>query len=182
MPSLLSWLAAQRPWHIFSAALLTSFVGAAFNASTNHPVLTALGSLLGVLLLFGYPLLIIFGFPEPYSTLVRRRIALAGAVLLLVALLAVSLGAPQSRPEMPDWLGAVLGFPFVILLYAPFFIATSVIDDARRALGKYKPLDCIITWLCVVTYPALGVFFIQRTVAPVLTDLGESRTSRSSTA
>src|SRR6185437_10571585 len=119
----------QRPWHIFAAVLLSSFVVAAFNASTNYPILMALGSLLGVILLFGYPLLIIFGFPEPYSTMVRLRTALAGVVLLLVALFAISFGAPQNQPEMPDWIGDVLGFLFVILISAPFLIAPSIIDE-----------------------------------------------------
>jgi len=106
----------------------------------------ALGSLLGVILLFGYPLLIIFGFPEPYSTMVRRRTALAGVVLLLVALFAISFGAPQNQPEMPDWLGAVLGLPFVILLYAPFFIATSVIDE--RSSSPARTVGCCHQTIC----------------------------------
>ena len=146
MTSLLSWLAAQRPWHIFAAVLLSSFIVAAFHASTNYPILMALGSLLGVILLFGYPLLIIFGFPEPYSTMVRRRTALAGVVLLLVALFAISFGAPQNQPEMPDWLGAVLGLPFVILLYAPFFIATSVIDE--RSSSPARTVGCCHQTIC----------------------------------
>ncbi len=140
------------------------------HASVGHPVLLALGVALNAAITWGYSFLVIFGFPEPYRTPWRRRIALASGALLCVVILAVAMTPPPGLP-MPEWLRVVLGLPLIALLFAPFFIATAVVDDARRAIGQYLIGDCIGTWVGIFGYPLFGVFIIQQRVAGVLSAL-----------
>lgn len=172
MVSLLRWISDVRPWKVFATFFLSSLLTAPFRSSgPHHPVLFALGSVIGALLLFGYPVLITFGFPGPYSTAARRRITFSGAALVCIGVTAGSLGVLPASPTLPDWVKVVAGIPLLTLVYAPFFVATGIIDDARRAAGHYKVLDCIGTWICVFGYPVWGVFFIQRNVASALAAL-----------
>jgi len=84
-----------------------------------------------------------------------------------VFILASAVESPVHGEYAPLWL-QIVGLPITLLLFAQFFVATSVVGDARRALGKYLVGDCISTWICLFGYPFFGVFFIQRTVASVL--------------
>jgi len=120
--------------------------------------------------MFGYPLLVIFGFPPPYASRLRRGIAWGSSALLCIVVLA-SVLAPTYHFSLPNWLRVALGLPLTALLLAPFFIATSVVDDARRALGRYQLGDSVGTWLCIFSYPLFGVFFVQRSVASTLAAL-----------
>jgi hypothetical protein len=165
----------QRPWQIFGAVLVLSITTAPLAASENSPLLMLLAGVLAVLILFGFALLIIFGFPEPYSTALRRRITIASITVLGIAILSASVPVLRQPVAMPEWERISIGLPLVALIYAPFFIATSVLGDARRAVGQYKFGDCIGTWICVFSYWALGVFFVQKTVAMTLAALDVAR-------
>jgi hypothetical protein len=168
--ALLRWLSRQRPWKVFATVLMISLITSPLCASAAHPVLLTMSAVFGATVRFGYPILVIFGFPARYSTPLRRRIALCSGMLLCVLASAAAL-APSPHPQMPDWLRVTFGLPLTALLFAPFFIATGVIGDARRAVGQYLIGDCISTWLCVFTYPLFGVFFVQRRVAAALAAL-----------
>jgi hypothetical protein len=166
MGALLRWVSRRRPWRVAASFLAISLVTAPLDASLSHPALLVVGAALGMVLTFGYPFLIIFGFPKPYATPSRRRIALASCALLLLAV--VTAAQPGLEFQMPEWLRFALGLLLGLMLFAPFFIATSVIGDARRTFGLYKLGDCIGTCVCIFSYPLFGVFFIQRVVASVL--------------
>lgn len=168
MRKLLRWVSEQRPWRIFAAFALLSIGSAPLGASRHHPVLLMLAGITGVLCLFGYPFLIIFGFPKPYSTASSRGVALAAAVVLGLAVVTSMLELQIAQLSMPGWWQPLVCVPVVALVYAPFFLATAIIDNARRAVGQYKVLDFIGTWICVLGYPVWGVFFIQRSIASTL--------------
>ncbi len=170
MDALLRWLSRQRPWQVLAVVLAISLVATPLGASATHPLLLLFSAVLGATIMFGYPLLVIFGFPAPYTTRLRSRIALGSCALLCIVVLATAL-APANYFSLPDWLRVALGLPLTALLFAPFFIATSVVDDARRALGHYQLGDSIGTWLCIFSYPLFGVFFVQRRVASALVAL-----------
>ena len=170
MGALLRWLSRQRSWQVFAAVVAIVCVTAPLGAPSTPPLLRVLSAGIGAVVMLGYPLLVIFGFPAPYSTPLRRQIALGSGALLCVVVLTMAL-APATSLTAPEWWQAALGLPLVSLLYAPFFLATSVVGDARRALGRYLLGDCIGTWICLFSYPLFGVFFIQRTVASVLVAL-----------
>jgi hypothetical protein len=165
----------QRPWRILGAVLLVSIMTAPFAASENHPLLILLAGVLGMLILFGFPLLIIFGIPEPYSTVLRRRITIVPITILGIAILSASVPVLSRPVAVPDWARITIELPLIALIYAPFFIATSVLGDARRAIGQYKFGDCIGTWICVFSYWAFGVFFVQKSVAMTLAALDVGR-------
>jgi hypothetical protein len=170
MGALLRRLSRQHAWQVFAAALILSLLSAPLRASPTHPLLFLLSSALGAVLMFVYPILIIFGFPPPYSTPLRRRIAFISAGLLCAVIFSAAL-LPTAHLGLPDWLRVSLQLPLTVILLAPFFIATGVVDDARRALGQYRLGDCIGTWLCIFSYPLVGVFFLQNRVAAVLVAL-----------
>ena len=150
--------------------MLLSLINQPLAASPENPLLVGLSFLLGGALSWGYPFAVIFGFPAPYSTQRRRRIARCCMALLAVVAVTSAL-VPDLEAKTPEWVRGLAGVPVVIGAFAPFFMATSVIGDARRALGQYRMGHCVNTWICVLTYPVLGVFFIQRDVAKVLTAL-----------
>jgi len=122
------------------------------------------GSAAGAIAFFGYPFTIIFGFPAPYSTIASRRVSsLALCVLILTCI--ASAVATSVHYEISGVLGTLLGLPLVALLFSPFFIATHVLGEARRALRSYKPTDSIGAWFALLYFPFGGVFFLHRTVA-----------------
>jgi hypothetical protein len=170
MAALLRWLSRRRPWQVLAAVIAISVVGAPLDASVTHPLLQSLSFALAAAVMFGYPLLVIFGFPAPYSTLSRRRVALGSVAVLCLICLATAM-APAALLAPPTWQRVVIGIPLVAMVYAPFFVATSIVDDAHRSLGQYQFGDCVGTWLCIFSYPLFGVFFVNRRVASVLDTL-----------
>jgi len=79
----------------------------------------------------------------------------AVTALGLVVLAAAILTPPESR-YAPWWLRA-LGAPLTLLFFILFFVATSVLGDARRAVGKHVVGDCTGTWICIMGYPFFDV-------------------------
>lgn len=174
MPALLNWVSHRPSWQVFALGVVLALVPMPRDPASGHLALSLLAAAIGAALVWGYPLLLIFGIPSPFSTKRRREIALMGlAVLGLVVLLAA--GGVATQFQRPEALRVVLGVPFAALLLAPSFIAACVVGDLRRALGQYRTLDHIGTWVCIFSYPVMGVFFIQRTVLEALDALAAQR-------
>ena len=138
MSGLLRWISRQRPWRVSATILAILFATARLAESHQHPLLIVSATVLGELVVIGYPLLVIFGFPSPYSTVLLRRSAWVSIVLLNAVALSGAFVSPTYRFD-PDWLRISLGIPLTAAMFAPFFIATAVIGDARRALGRTRP-------------------------------------------
>jgi hypothetical protein len=158
----LRWLSRQRAWKIFGFIILLSVITSPLSATVGSRILQGIAATVGLGVLFGYPAAVILGFPEPFSTAGRRRILWIAVSVLAASVISTIEGEGITTS---DWVRAVIAVPLTIVVCAPFFIATSVIGDARRALGSYKVGDCIGTWVSVMSYPLLGVFFIQGQVA-----------------
>lgn len=103
--------------------------------------------------------------------------------LMLLALVCVASGLDSFTAQTPEVsiFGVILGALAGATLFAPFFIATHVLGEARRALGVYKPLDSIGAWVSLLYFGFGGVFFIRRTVLAVAESLAkEDRTDQGS--
>jgi hypothetical protein len=140
-------------------------LGVVLNASQLPWPARAVGAVLSAAIIFGYPFVIIFGFPAPYSSVVSRRTSIV-SVLAVVTVCVASVVNWHTAPEAVDtWLGRLFGLIFALLLFAPFFVATHVLGEARRTLGVYKHLDSIAAWVSLFYFGFGGVFFLHRSVA-----------------
>lgn len=85
MPDVLIFVSRQSSRRLFALIWAILLVGAVCSARGAPPFIRGLAALIGVLVLYGYPFLIILGFPEPYSTPISRGVATLVAVLLVFA-------------------------------------------------------------------------------------------------
>jgi hypothetical protein len=118
--------------------------------------------------LLGYPLVIVFGLPSEYTTPLARRVCFAAlAVMVLVCVL--SSDDPSQFPRAAQNPAVrILGSVLTLLLFSPFYFATHALGEARRSLGRYKPMDSLGTFLSLLYLPFGGVVFVQRTVRDVV--------------
>jgi hypothetical protein len=118
--------------------------------------------------LFGYPLLVVFGLPTEYTTPLARRLSLA-AFAVMMATCVLSIADPSRFPSVAQHPALrILGGALTLLLFLPFYLATHALGEARRRLGRYKPLDSLGTFLSLMYFPFGGVVFVQRTVRDVI--------------
>jgi hypothetical protein len=165
MPRVLLWLSRKSSGSIFAMVWVIFLIGTVLNINRLPWPARAVGAVLGIAIIFGYPFLIIFGFPAPYSSKTSRRVSILSGLVLIAACVASVI----DRHAMPDasatWLRTLLGVPLGVLVFSPFFVATHVLGEARRALGVYKPLDSIGAWVSLLYFGFGGVFFLHRSVA-----------------
>ena len=165
MSRVLLWLCRKSSGYVFALTWLVFLAGATLTTSWLPVPIRAFGALMGTIVLFGYPFVLIFGFPAPYSTDISRRVSNLAVLVIIAACIAAAID-PHSHYEIPmSWPGALLGVPLAVLLFSPFFVATHVLGEARRALGSYKPTDSIGAWVALFYFAFGGVFFLHRTVA-----------------
>ena len=165
MPRVLLWLSRKSPVSIFAVTWAVFLFGVVLNGNQLPWPVRAIGAVLSTTIIFGYPFVIIFGFPPPYSNVTSRRISIL-SVLAVVTVCVASVINWHTTPEAIDtWLGRLLGLIFALLLFSPFFVATHVLGEARRALGVYRHLDSFGAWVSLFYFGFGGVFFLHRSVA-----------------
>jgi hypothetical protein len=165
MSRVLIWLSRKTATSIFAVTLAALVLGTVLGLDPFPWPLRAAGVALSTTTIFGYPFVIVFGFPAPYSSVTSRRVSILAVVAAVTACIASVIDI-RLAPEVVDtWPGRVFGFLFGVLIFSPFFVATHVLGQARRALGVYKPLDSISAWISLFYFGLGGVFFLHRTVA-----------------
>jgi hypothetical protein len=83
----------------------------------------------------------------------------------------------NENPITTWWIKIIIGVPIDVLVFAPFFVATHVLGQARRSLGLYKPFDSIGACVSLFFFPFGGVFFLHRNVASAVQSLRTSDAS-----
>jgi hypothetical protein len=165
MTDLLLWVSRKSSLFVLAMVWALALAGALFvNVQFPWPV-RLVGTVLGIFVLFGYPLLIIFGFPARYSTVISRGVSIAAVLTVVAAYIASIAGSPTSQPESVSGIQYVLGFLFGLFIFSPFVIATHVLGEARRSLGVYKPLDSIGAFTALLYFAFGGVFFVRAKVS-----------------
>jgi hypothetical protein len=165
MSDLLLWFSRKSPLFVFATTWVLILAGFVLSSLPLAWPVRLVGSVLGVTIIFGYPFLLIFGFPAPYSTVISRGLSVTALFVLIAASVALVVGSPPTQGEPVSWIATLLGFLFGILIFSPFFVATHVLGEARRALGVYKPLDSIGVLISLFYFSVGGVFFLHRSVA-----------------
>lgn len=67
----------------------------------------------------------------------------------------------------------LLGAVIVLGAFLPFFLATHVVDEASRAVGIYKALDFIPTFLSIYAFLFGGVFYLHNRLRLILEKVGQ---------
>ena len=165
MSGLLLWFSRKSPLFVFATTWVLILAGCVLNSLPLAWPVRLFGSVLGMTTIFGYPFLIIFGFPAPYSTVISRGLSVTGLFVLIAAYVALVVGSPATQRVPMSWIATFFGFPLAIFIFSPFFVATHVLGEARRALGVYKPLDSIGALISLFYFSVGGVFFLHRSVA-----------------
>jgi len=180
MSRVLIWLSRKSAASIFAVTLAALFLGTVLGLYRFPWPVRAAGAVLSTTIIFGYPFVLVFGFPAPYSSVTSRRVSILAILAVVIACIASVIDI-QSAPQAVDtWLGRVFGLLFGVLIFSPFFVATHVLGQARRALGVYKPFDSIGAWISLVYFGLGGVFFLHRIVASATESVvaGASRDKR----
>jgi|ERR1700733_2399559 len=165
MSRVLIWLSRKSAASIFAVTLAALVLGTVLGLDRFPWPLRAAGAVLSTTVIFGYPFVLVFGFPAPYSSVTSRRISIL-AILAVVTACIASVTDIHSAPQAVDtWPGRLCGLLFGALIFSPFFVATHVLGQVRRALGAYKPLDSIGAWISLVYFGLGGVFFLHHIVA-----------------
>jgi hypothetical protein len=155
----MTWVMILLGWILDLAGLSVPFRGVGAAISTSIP--------------FGYSFLLIFGFPAPYSSRTTRRFSILSLSILGLICIASSIDSlsMNENPITTQWIKVIIGVPIEVIVFAPFFVATHVLGEARRSLGTYKPLDSIGACLSLFLFPFGGVFFLHRNVASAVQSL-----------
>ena len=171
MSHILLWLSRRSSLSVLALTWAVYVVGSFLTFVQLPWPLRGLGAAIASTFIFGYPFLIIFGFPSPHSSARSRRISAVALMVLVVGCVVSPIAFPAKPLAQASWPQAVLGVPLVALIFSPFFIATHVLGEVRRALGVYKPLDSLGAWICLFWFGFGGVFFLHRSVASAATSI-----------
>jgi hypothetical protein len=165
MPRVLLWLSRKPPGSIFAVTLTVVLLRTVFSIYRLPWPVRAVGAVLSTIIIFGYPFVIIFGFPAPYSSVMSRRISILSVLAAITVCVASVIDLHTAPDALNTWPGRLFGLFFGVLIFSPFFVATHVLGEARRALGAYKPLDSLGAWVSLFYFGFGGVFFLHRSVA-----------------
>jgi hypothetical protein len=179
MPRVLIWLSRKSAASIFGVTSAALFVGILLNVERSLWLTHAVGAALSTIAIFGYPFVIIFGFPAPYSSVTSRRVSILAVLAALTACIASVIDIHATANAVDSWPARLFGLLFATLIFSPFFVATHVLGQVRRALGVYKPFDSIGAFISMLYFGLGGVFFLHRSVAsPAETVVTERRTGK----
>jgi hypothetical protein len=165
MPRVLIWLSRKSAASIFAVTLAALVLGTFLNLDRFPWPVRTIGAVLSTAIIFGYPFVIVFGFPAPYSSVTSRRVSILAVIAVVTACVASVIDIHAAPEAVDTWSGRLVGLLFGVLIFSPFFFATHVLGQARRALGVYKPLDSIGAWISLFYFGLGGVFFLHRKVA-----------------
>jgi hypothetical protein len=181
MSSALLWFSRKSPSAVFAMIWAMILLGWILDSAGPSPIFRSVGAVISTTIFFGYPFLLIFGFPAQYSSRAARRLSILSLSVLGLIYIA-SLMYDPSAPENQitgSWIKFIIGVPIDVLVFAPFFVPSHILGQARRSLGVYKPLDSIGAWVSLFFCAFGGVFFLHRNVASAvqsLADLGQVST------
>jgi hypothetical protein len=164
MPRILLWLSRKPSLAIFVTAWACFLVGAVLSNDRQPWLARMIGAVAIAAVTFGYPFLIIFGFPAFYSARTSRLLSLLALLVIAAAYIASANGPTITNDTSPTWLLTLLGGALAGLIFSPFIVATHVLGKARRELGLYQAFDSIGVWLSLLCFAFGGVFFVRRRV------------------
>ena len=164
MTRILLWLSRKPSLLIFVMVWACLLVGAILSNDRQPWIARAIGATAIAAVTFGYPFLIVFGFPARYSGKASRLVSLLALIVIGAAYIASANGPTIAHEGLPAWLLMFLGGTFAGLIFSPFIVASHVLGKVRRELEVYKPFDSIGMWLGLLCFAFGGVFFIRRGV------------------
>jgi hypothetical protein len=175
MPTILLWLSRKSSRYVFGLAWAVILIDLLFNLVPHLRLTRFAAALFGLAVMFGYPFIIVFGFPRPYSSQ-KSRVTSVLALLVLIGVCVASMVDPTAIPPAPtSWIGTLVGIPLIALIFSPFFVATHVLAEARRELRVYKPLDSIGAWISLFYFAFGGVFFLHPKVSSTAESIANMR-------
>jgi len=133
--------------------------------------LSGLASALGIVVIVGYSYLVILGATSSSARL--KRVARTLCAFLIAFAVGVTAALPflearnmeaEAPGSVQDWVGLAIVGPVNIAIFAPFFLATHVINEARRAKGVQKPFDGFLTFISLYFGLFGGLIYAHRLV------------------
>lgn len=176
MDKILLWFSRKSSSAVFAMIWAMILLGWILDHVGLPVPLRAVGAAITTMVLFGYPFLLIFGFPAPYSSKTTRRfsilsLSISGLICIASSIDSLSMNGTSIAT---GWIKIIVGVPIDVLVFAPFFVATHVLGQARRSLGLYKSFDSIGACVSLFFFPIGGVFFLHRNVALAVQSLPTS--------
>ena len=173
MSSTLLWFSRRSSSAVFAMIWAMILLGWMLERAGSPVPLRALGATISAMIVFGYPFLLIFGFPAPYSSKITRRFSIVSLAVLSLICIASSIESPwmDEDPITTSWVKITIAVPVQVIVFAPFFVATHVLGEVRRSLGIYKPFDSIGACISLFFFPFGGMFFLHRSVASAVQSL-----------
>jgi len=166
MERVLNYLLTLTPRQVLVRLWLLLLTGAAISGIR---LLSGVASAVCIIVLVGYSHVVVLGASSS-SPVVKRFGRLLCAVLGVFAL-AMSIIMPflelrgvDSSLSAEGWIGLAIALPVNIAVFVPFFLATHVISDVRRAKGVYKTFDFFPTFLALYFGWFGGIIYAHRLV------------------
>ena len=131
------------------------------SAGPAHPVSGAVGSLLVLTSMYGYPILV-SAIPQLNVSTLARRLAIfcvvMWAVLFAVGFLTGSSGYTDA--DSPAW-SLPIGLAVAVGILVPFIVAATALRRLERAVGWNVAFGAVSAFLWLFYWP-VGVFFFHR--------------------
>jgi hypothetical protein len=151
------------PGRLCAAVWITLLAGCALTAAgPANPLSEAIGSLLALMSMYGYPVLLTFVSPLHVSPLSRRLSLVCSSV---VAVLFVAGFITESSPgyegnNAPAWSYPV-GLATGIAIFVPFIVAARALRRLELSVGRDVPLGGASAFLWLFYWP-VGTYFFHR--------------------
>ena len=136
MSRTLLWLSRKSAGYILALAWAIVLIGYGLSAvDSSWPVL-ALGGAFSGTALFGYPLIVIFGFPARYSSNLTRLVSLLASLSLVALCIASALVAHRNLDPSVPWFLKPLGGVVGLLCFSPrlLILGPASIQDANEPI------------------------------------------------
>jgi hypothetical protein len=173
MQRLLRQLCQLTPAGLLLRVWLALFALSLVQSLIPHPVTASVTLFGGMVLMFGYSITIVLGLSAHAGKVARSIVRCSALAFVAIALLLwlENTGGPAQGP--PTMIEAIV----LLFVFAPTFVATHVVGEARRAAGLYKPTDFIGTWLALYMFAFGGAWWAHQQVRAVVHGTPLSRTS-----
>jgi hypothetical protein len=163
---LLMRLCELTPARLILGVWFVLFLIAFVQSRFPHPFIAALGLVGALLAMFGYSIIVVLGLPGHAGRVARGTVRGSALAFVVLALLVGLARMGRYDLGQPGVLQAIV----TAFVFAPTFIATHVLGNARRAAGFYKPTDFIGTWLALHMFAFGGAWWAHRQVRAVVHD------------
>src|SRR5260370_33639163 len=108
MPRVLLWLSRRSPGSIFAVTCIVLLIGTVVDIDRSPSLVRAAGAVLSETIIFGYPFVIVFGFPSTYSSVTSRRIMALSALVLLILCIGSAIDPHSTQAAVVTWPGKLL--------------------------------------------------------------------------